>query len=151
MRRKFSTTLISSISCISASTLISGCATPATDDYEAIFIGYFKVVQQDEHRPLLSATIKFDKDRNGYIAYQSPGQDGYTSVHLWACKSFDAHQNDHAVQQVKCGGDDGQEYWFYREVVPNDNSGEVTKVELVMGRVNLYLHHYVLSRIIPAS
>ncbi|CAN0627387.1 protein of unknown function [Burkholderia multivorans] len=52
---------------------LSGCATYATDDYEAIFIGDFKVTKQDERHPITTATIKFDKHRNGYIALQSPG------------------------------------------------------------------------------
>lgn len=151
MRRRFSTALIATASFISISTIFSGCATYAADDYEAIFIGDFKVVKQDEHRPLLTATIKFDKDRNGYIALQAPGQNGYTSVHLWACRSFDAHRDGQNIQQVRCGGDDGQSYFFTKEADSNGCLIDDAKIDLSIGRPNWYWHHYALTRVVPIS
>jgi hypothetical protein len=151
MKRKHSITLLASISCIFASAALSGCATYASEDYEAIFIGNYKVLKQDERQPLLTATIHFDKDRNGYIALQAAGQTGYTSVHLWACRSFDRHRSEHDVQEVRCGSDDGQMYWFDKTVISNENPGDSADIELAFGQVNLYSRHYLLTRIIPTS
>ncbi|WP_296652581.1 hypothetical protein [Paraburkholderia sp.] len=151
MRRRLSTALIVTAPFIFFSIILSGCATYAADDYEAIFIGDFKVVKQDEHRPLQTATIKFDKDRNGYIALQAPGQDSYTSVHLWACRSFDAHRDGHNVQQVRCGGDDGQSYFFNKEADSNGSPMDSAKIDLSIGRANWYWHHYALTRVVPTS
>lgn len=121
----------------------------ASDDYEALFIGDFNVVKSDVHQPWRTVTIKFDVHRNGYIALQSPGQDGYTSVHLWACKSFDARSDEHDIRQVRCGGDDGHEYWFNETAASAGGENSRRTVDLAIGR-GLW-RHYLLTRTTPAS
>ncbi|CAN0627389.1 protein of unknown function [Burkholderia multivorans] len=79
------------------------------------------------------------------------GGNGYTSVHLWACRSFDARWDGHDVQQVRCSGDDGQAYWFNKDAVSNCSPYENEKFDLAIGQVNLYWHHYVLTRIVPTT
>jgi hypothetical protein len=149
MRTSLSTALVATASFILIPTILSSCATYASDDYEAIFIGDFKVVKQDEHRPLQAATIKFDKYRNGYIALQALGQQDYTSVHLWACRSFDEQQGGHDIQQVRCGGDDGQSYFFNKEADLTGSLSDSATIGLSIGRSNWYWHHYALTRVVP--
>lgn len=149
--KKLISARIAALVCVPALAIISGCETVAADDYEAMFIGDFKVVKQDEHRPLTSVTIHFDKDRNGYIALQAPGQSGYTSVHLWACKSIDFRRHERDVQAVRCGGDDNQQYEFEIGRTAAIGSEDADTVDMHVGIPNLYGRSYTLAPVKPQA